>query len=113
MLVGIGENTHKQLNIDVNDETRSYTTLKRVEVAEDIAWVGGGTCFSLLLNTKGSVYEWGQIHGQYTQGLRLVQFPLQRVIKMASCGRKHSICLAEGGFVFTWGTGYFGQLVRI
>ena len=52
----------------------------------------------------------GALNGSVFPSLTRVelQSPL-RCIAVA-CGRKHILCLVEGGFVFSWGTGYLGQL---
>ena len=52
----------------------------------------------------------GTLNGSVFPSLTRVELqdPL-RCISVA-CGRKHILCLVEGGFVFSWGTGYLGQL---
>jgi alpha-tubulin suppressor-like RCC1 family protein len=37
-----------------------------------------------------------------------IMYPM-RCIQIA-CGRKHILALLDGGYVASWGTGYFGQL---
>ena len=69
-----------------------------------------GSTYTLALTTSGHVYQWGTINGKiYPVPNKVpIAFPL-RVIQIAS-GRKHALALLEGGFVVSWGCGYFGQL---
>lgn len=39
----------------------------------------------------------------------LLDVDICRCVQIA-CGRKHILALMEGGYVFSWGTGYLGQL---
>lgn len=66
--------------------------------------------FSVLLTSEGKLFRWGVEDGEvyrFPTGV-CTQIPLPCV--EISCGRKHTMALMKGGFVMTWGTGYFGQL---
>mmetsp|Transcript_24318 Transcript_24318/g.35630 ORF Transcript_24318/g.35630 Transcript_24318/m.35630 type:complete len:598 (+) Transcript_24318:102-1895(+) len=77
---------------------------------EDIQDIQCGTQFSVVLTTDGQLSLCGTLNGCVFPSLTPVelQHPL-RCIQVA-CGRKHIVALMEGGYVFSWGTGYLGQL---
>jgi alpha-tubulin suppressor-like RCC1 family protein len=64
----------------------------------------------MVLGKNGKFSMCGTLNGIVTPLLTSVEvmYPL-RCIQVA-CGRKHILALMEGGFVLSWGTGYFGQL---
>ncbi|CAN0437307.1 unnamed protein product, partial [Hapterophycus canaliculatus] len=65
---------------------------------------------SILRTTDGKLFRWGVEDGdiyRFPTGV-CTQIPLPCV--EVCCGRKHTMALMKGGFVMTWGTGYFGQL---
>ena len=107
-----------------NQENKSCRKLKEGEKDEDEQTLSSksaphgygikdlicGSTYTLALTTSGHVYQWGTVNGKiYPIPNKVpIAFPL-RVIQVAS-GRKHALALLEGGFVVSWGCGYFGQL---
>ena len=77
---------------------------------EEIDDIQCGGQFSLALTKKGKMYISGTVNGAVYARPQLVQlqYPLKTI--QVACGRKHILALLEGGFVASWGIGYFGQL---
>lgn len=65
---------------------------------------------SILRTSEGKLFRWGVEDGDvhpFPTGV-CTQIPLPCI--EVCCGRKHTVALMKGGFVMSWGTGYFGQL---
>ncbi len=90
----------------------------------DISMVAAGDVHSLALATTGYVYSWGyNIDGQLGNGTTVASSTpvqvlsgeqgsgtyLQNVTNIAA-GGAHSLAIASGGYVFSWGQNTFGQL---
>lgn len=77
---------------------------------EEVADVQCGTQFSVVLKTNGMIEFCGTLNGAVFPSLTPID--LQRPLRcvQVACGRKHILALMEGGYVFSWGTGYLGQL---
>mmetsp|Transcript_16577 Transcript_16577/g.24937 ORF Transcript_16577/g.24937 Transcript_16577/m.24937 type:complete len:602 (+) Transcript_16577:124-1929(+) len=69
-----------------------------------------GTQFSVVLKVDGQLSICGTLNGSVFPSLTPIELhhPLKCI--QVACGRKHIIALMDGGFVFSWGTGYLGQL---
>ena len=52
----------------------------------------------------------GCLNGRIYPQLSPVEIRYPVVCRQVACGRKHILALMEGGHVFSWGTGFFGQL---
>mmetsp|Transcript_15660 Transcript_15660/g.29478 ORF Transcript_15660/g.29478 Transcript_15660/m.29478 type:complete len:484 (+) Transcript_15660:82-1533(+) len=80
--------------------------LDPVEVAD----IQCGTQFSCLLKTNGGVEMCGTMNGAVFPSFTPVELKHPLKCVQIACGRKHILALMEGGYVFSWGTGYLGQL---
>eukprot|EP01035_Chromulina_nebulosa_P020662 gene20662-26789_t len=69
-----------------------------------------GSQFTIAIYNNGSIWICGSLNGYIFPTLCPVevQYPLRCM--SISCGKKHILALMEGGFVLSWGNGYFGQL---
>jgi E3 ubiquitin-protein ligase HERC4 len=52
----------------------------------------------------------GTFNGSVYPSLTSMTIPKPLLFVQIACGRKHVIAVMEGGFVFSWGMGHFGQL---
>ncbi|XP_028818978.1 probable E3 ubiquitin-protein ligase HERC4 isoform X2 [Denticeps clupeoides] len=87
--------------------------------AQNIVAVSCGEAHTLALNDKGQVFAWG-LASDGQLGLitseECIRVPrniksLSNVcIVQVACGYRHSLALAKGGQVFSWGQNKFGQL---
>lgn len=50
------------------------------------------------------------MNGSVYPSLENIAVPRPLLFTKVACGRKHVVALMEGGYVFSWGMGYFGQL---
>ncbi|EKU22126.1 hect domain and rld 4, partial [Nannochloropsis gaditana CCMP526] len=86
--------------------------LERYVAEEDglVQDIACGATFTIALTSRGVPYQWGTVNGRaYPEPSRVsLGVPLRCL--QVSCGRKHALALMEGGFVTSWGVGYFGQL---
>ncbi|XP_063047735.1 probable E3 ubiquitin-protein ligase HERC4 isoform X1 [Engraulis encrasicolus] len=87
--------------------------------AQIIVTVSCGEAHTLALNDKGQVFAWGLASdGQlgFVTAEECVRVPrnvksLSDVcITQVACGYRHSLALAKGGQVFSWGQNKYGQL---
>ena len=69
-----------------------------------------GSTFTVLLEQDGKVKITGYIHGTCSTMPTYVPMPTPLPCTQVSCGYKHVVLLMEGGFVLSFGCGYFGQL---
>lgn len=89
-----------------NSEWNHLSTLN----AEDINDIQCGSTFTTILEKSGKVKLCGYIHGaQYPSPIQLVIPTALKCVSIA-CGMKHGLILLEGGYVLSFGQGYFGQL---
>lgn len=69
-----------------------------------------GSTFTVALTTRGIPYQWGILNGRaFPEPTRVSLGVPLRCVQVA-CGRKHTLALMEGGYIMSWGVGYFGQL---
>eukprot|EP01103_Thecamoeba_quadrilineata_P011479 TRINITY_DN2750_c0_g1_i2.p1 TRINITY_DN2750_c0_g1~~TRINITY_DN2750_c0_g1_i2.p1 ORF type:complete len:645 (+),score=95.05 TRINITY_DN2750_c0_g1_i2:12-1946(+) len=77
---------------------------------------------SAAINRSGQVYTWGEGgQGQLGHGDKAIQLKPKRVeyfsgtspnlkVKRIDCGDFHTVTISEGGKVYSWGQGEYGQL---
>ncbi|XP_064173088.1 probable E3 ubiquitin-protein ligase HERC4 isoform X1 [Anguilla rostrata] len=87
--------------------------------AQIIVGVSCGEAHTLALNDKGQVFAWGLASdGQlgFTSAEECTRVPrniksLSEVqVAQVACGFRHSLALAKGGSVYSWGQNKYGQL---
>ncbi|CAM9865992.1 unnamed protein product, partial [Ectocarpus sp. 8 AP-2014] len=81
-----------------------------VKKGDSPAFAAAGANHSILRTSEGKLFRWGVEDGDvhpFPTGV-CTQIPLPCI--EVCCGRKHTVALMKGGFVMSWGTGYFGQL---
>ncbi|CAN0104946.1 unnamed protein product, partial [Ectocarpus sp. 6 AP-2014] len=92
-------------------ETPKAVPLDRfVKKGDSPAFAAAGANHSILRTSEGKLFRWGVEDGDvhpFPTGV-CTQIPLPCI--EVCCGRKHTVALMKGGFVMSWGTGYFGQL---
>ncbi|CAM9472730.1 unnamed protein product, partial [Phaeothamnion confervicola] len=81
-----------------------------MQVAGRPAAIAAGAHHSVLMTERGSVYLWGFHAGKVYPTPQPAPFGIPLKCVQIACGRKHTLLLMEGGFVMTFGIGYFGQL---
>ena len=78
--------------------------------ADSINDIQCGSTFTTILENSGKVKICGYIHGaMYPSPLEL-NIPTALKCVSIACGMKHCLLLLEGGYVLSFGQGYFGQL---
>ncbi|XP_016420884.1 probable E3 ubiquitin-protein ligase HERC4 isoform X2 [Sinocyclocheilus rhinocerous] len=87
--------------------------------AQNIVSVSCGAAHTLALNDKGQVFAWG-LGSDRQLGLSNIEdcIRIPRTVKSLSelhiaqvaCGYCHSLALARGGQIFSWGQNKYGQL---
>uniref|UniRef100_A0A8C2GW79 HECT and RLD domain containing E3 ubiquitin protein ligase 4 n=1 Tax=Cyprinus carpio TaxID=7962 RepID=A0A8C2GW79_CYPCA len=87
--------------------------------AQNIVAVSCGEAHTLALNDKGQVFAWG-LGSDGQLGLSNIEdrIRIPRTVKSLSevhiaqvaCGNCHSLALARGGQIFSWGQNKYGQL---
>ena len=69
-----------------------------------------GGSFTLLLTEDGGIEVMGVVNGRIFPKLTPIPISLPIRVKQAACGKKHTLLLMEGGFIMSFGVGFFGQL---
>lgn len=77
-----------------------------------------GSQFTVLLTLDGIAYTCGTVNGNVMYEPTLISLPRINIqspsslpkISSIACGRKHILMLCSHGFVYSFGTGFFGQL---
>ena len=72
--------------------------------------VACGSTFTVAVTARGVPYQWGTLNGRAFPEPTRVPLGVPLRCTQVACGRKHVLALMEGGFVMSWGVGYFGQL---
>ena len=75
-----------------------------------VADVQSGSQFSTVLGKDGKISICGTLNGVVYPSLTSCEILYPLRCTQLACGRKHILALMEGGFVLSWGIGYFGQL---
>jgi len=77
--------------------------------ADSINDIQCGSTFTTILENSGKVKICGYIHGaMYPSPLEL-NIPTALKCVSIACGMKHCLLLLEGGYVLSFGQGYFGR----
>jgi alpha-tubulin suppressor-like RCC1 family protein len=119
MILCVGNNFFGQLGIGTRRRDSSFIPSafgdSGVESDEgaalmDVGDIQCGSQFTVVLNKNGSLRICGCLNGVVMPRLTHIEilYPLKCV--QVACGRKHILALMDGGFVLSWGVGYFGQL---
>ncbi|CAN0423718.1 unnamed protein product, partial [Ectocarpus sp. 12 AP-2014] len=94
----------------VQDAPKAVPLDRFVKKGDSPAFAAAGANHSILRTSEGKLFRWGVEDGDvhpFPTGV-CTQIPLPCI--EVCCGRKHTVALMKGGFVMSWGTGYFGQL---
>ncbi|XP_077224913.1 ultraviolet-B receptor UVR8-like [Tasmannia lanceolata] len=83
-----------------------------------VSQISGGWRHSMALTSEGKLYGWGwNKFGQIGVGDNVdhcspvqVKFPNEQIIVQVSCGWRHTLAVAEGQNIYSWGRGTSGQL---
>ena len=116
-----GYNVEGALGDGTTDAARApvpLTTLQGVMVRAVACGAGTEEHHSVALTEQGRVYAWGsgrsgQLGHGDTQSLvlpRIIAGLDGRVVARVACGSAHTLALEEGGALWSWGWGHFGQL---
>ncbi|KAF0698663.1 Aste57867_10757 [Aphanomyces stellatus] len=104
--------------------TNDHSALSRHLRKQRVTQVSCGAMHAAILNESGQMYTWGSGdggrlgHGDLASHVtpRLVEALAHDVVFQISCGCWHTVAivlvppLLKGGFVYSWGTGRYGQL---
>jgi alpha-tubulin suppressor-like RCC1 family protein len=69
-----------------------------------------GSLVTVVLDMNGQIQVAGSVNGIVMKVLRPVELMYPLKATQVACGSKHILALLDGGYVCSWGTGYFGQL---
>jgi len=77
--------------------------------------VATGNTHTVLLLDNGTVFGWGDVDrlGQREVGhfsFLPIQIPISAPVSFIACGSDFTLCVAEGGQVWSWGKGTSGNL---
>lgn len=121
-----GSNREGQLGTSVGDDSANpvlglgpgtgscYSSLAAPVVA-----IAAGARHSVAVNSQGQCLAWGwSLHGQCGTGEIVPSVPTPTVVsslgplkcKAAAAGSAHTLCLTDGGDVYTWGSNADGAL---
>lgn len=113
-MFGVGSNYFGQLGVQRDTPSNVPVPLSLVaeedEQQQQLRDVQCGGQFTVALTQQGHLYLSGTMHGVVFPAPQRVELQLPIRATQVACGRKHILALLEGGFVVSWGTGYFGQL---
>ena len=107
--VAFGLNSFHQLGSSAENRSEE-TNHVAVPFTEGFRDIQCGGSFSIVLREDGSIELVGAINGQIYPSLTSVPITVPVPVLQMSCGKKHALLLMDGGFVMSFGTGFFGQL---
>lgn len=111
-----GNNFFGQLGIGTRKRDSSWTPTPFGSAEEksldcsSVKDVQSGSQFTTVLNKDGRISICGTLNGMVFPTLSPCEILYPLKCTQIACGRRHILALMEGGFVLSWGTGYFGQL---
>ena len=114
--IAFGSNRFHQLGLGEDDSRESdhlavaFGRGADAPPAEGFRDIQCGGSFSVVLGEDGGIEVVGIVNGKVFPQLSKVPISLPIRVKQAACGKKHSLLLMEGGFVMSFGVGFFGQL---
>ncbi|XP_051982240.1 probable E3 ubiquitin-protein ligase HERC3 [Xyrauchen texanus] len=113
-----GANSHGQLGLGKEESSIRSPQLLKSLCGIPLAQISAGGDHTFALSLSGVVFGWGKnnagqlglgdITNKYTP--TCVKSLNQKKTVFISCGEEHTAMLTKGGFVFTCGSGSFGQL---
>eukprot|EP00164_Ancoracysta_twista_P000518 GFYU01000692.1.p1 GENE.GFYU01000692.1~~GFYU01000692.1.p1 ORF type:complete len:825 (+),score=233.28 GFYU01000692.1:164-2638(+) len=112
-----GRNGFGQLGIGSREHQTEPRELEYF-LSKHIVQIALGDEHSAAVSEDGQLFTWGRGmnhrlgHGKENDELapRMVEALKPYFIIQVACGEEHTICLSEGGDIFTWGRGDEGQL---
>jgi alpha-tubulin suppressor-like RCC1 family protein len=116
-IVCVGSNFYGQLSI--GDVVRSNPATPHLFGHSDgeesldhntVQDVQCGAQVTVVLDSDGQITQAGCVNGIIMKYLSPVELMYPLKATQIACGNKHIIALLDGGYVCSWGTGYFGQL---
>jgi alpha-tubulin suppressor-like RCC1 family protein len=117
MIICFGSNFFGQLGLGKRRSRPSSCIASEFGVSDDfqldpatVMDIGCGSQFSVVLSRQGDLLLSGTLNGILSPSLSPVEIAYPLKCTQIACGRKHILGLMEGGFVVSWGVGYFGQL---
>jgi alpha-tubulin suppressor-like RCC1 family protein len=98
--------------------TNRSTPVKVADLPTDITAVAAGAVHTLAMNSKGTVYAWGDnSEGQLGDGTttssltpKPVSLPADVTITTVAAGYGHNLAATATGTVYAWGQNHYGQL---
>ncbi len=105
--VGFGINRFHQLGPQSTDGSGAEAVAFTASGFRDIRCGGS---FTLLLTEDGGIEVVGVVNGRVIPKPTPIPISLPIRVKQAACGKKHTLLLMEGGYVMSFGVGFFGQL---
>lgn len=69
-----------------------------------------GSTFTVVVLMDGTIHMTGTLNGVVNPVLTQITVSYSLSCTQVAAGRKHVLALMQGGFVLSWGMGYFGQL---
>jgi len=118
-----GRGFEGQLGLSRKIEVASTPQYIKTFYGNPVQTIETGAFFSLAITKEGFLYGWGEAKmGQLGLGKqREVRVPtkipivdntqgIEFKVKTCSAGFGHTVCLTEGGDLFTWGFNIYGQL---
>ena len=120
-LFGWGDNSTGQLGVGDTDEGQVPTLVAGL-LGKQVAHVAAGDHHTICSTADGSVFTWGEgYEGQLGLGeevdnvlvptLAMVRgVPQSKAVVQVAASDEHSICVADDGSVYTWGSNSYGQL---
>ena len=92
--------------LEIDDKNKSDSDLK-VDIISDIQC---GSKFTVVLYNNGQMMFTGLMNDLHYTKLTPIKVEFSPRVTQVSCGINHILALLEGGYVVSWGIGYFGQL---
>lgn len=92
--------------LDINEADKTDSDLK-VNIISDVQC---GSKFTVVLYNNGQMMFTGLMNDIHYKILTPIKVEYSPRVIQVSCGINHILALLDGGYVVSWGIGYFGQL---
>lgn len=113
-----GANNHGQLGVGSNTEFCDRPQLLQCLRGIPVAQVAAGAYHSFVVSKSGALFGWGRnsfgqlgLNDELDRNIpTFCKFLKNQRLKYISCGENHTAVLTQGGGVYTFGAGGYGQL---